>query len=349
MMAEATAGTPAISVRRARFEDRARLLDFYAQHHSQRSRLTDGVVWDWLFTQQPDASSEPPLYVLEVDGDIAGGIGYIGADVLVAGQKISGILPINYFINPAFRGLPALRLLRAALDGRTLAIGAYVSPDARRLLLKFGFVDLSAALRSYHYGLQVRGNIRSAATWSLRRSVELLRRGTRKLLYPELAHRISTVLDRQFLESCRSELGLHRLEKSFEWLNWRYVQSPLLNSTTFHVEFVYQFRGGHPVAMAIIGKDMARRELVILDVIWHTDALLGALIDEVIARGRIGRCDVVSTHALSAPLHKIFVAGFFASSVSNVGMVVLARDPALREEATDPARWHFMIGDCDAY
>ncbi len=349
MTVQTPASIPVIAVRRACVEDRARLLNFYVEHHAQRSRLTDGAIWDWLFLKQPDMSGELPLYILEANGDIAGGIGYIGAQAQVDGQTIPAILPINYFINPAFRGLPALRLLRMALDDRALAIGAYVSPDALRLLQKMGFVDLSASVRSYHYGLRAESGLRSVATVALRRVAELLRCGVRAIMHRRLSHRVGAELDREFVEQCHPAAGLNRMQKRFAWLEWRYVKSPLLNSALFRVEFVYQFRSGRPVAMAIIAVDATRRELILLDVIWSEGAVLGAVIDRAIERGRAAGCRVVSTNALSAPLHQTLTACLFASTVSNIGMMVMARDPMVRAAATDPARWHFMVGDCDAY
>ncbi|MDN5848809.1 MAG: hypothetical protein L0H63_04105 [Nitrococcus sp.] len=343
------ASNPVVTVRRARVEDRARLLSFYAEHHAQRSRLTGGAIWDWLYLKQPDMSGELPLYILEANGNIAGGIGYIGAQVQVDRQRIPAILPISYFINPAFRGLPALRLLRIALKDRALAIGAYVSPDARRLLLKMGFVDLSAAMRSYHYGLRGQTGLRSVAILAIRRTAELLRRSTRTVMHPGLRHRVGPDLDREFVEQCHPVASLHRIQKSFSSLEWRYGKSPLLNSSSFRVEFVYQFRSSRPVALAIIAVNARRSELILLDVIWSGGAVLSAVVDRVIAYGRAAGCGVISTHALSAPLHQTLTACLFASTVSSIGMMVLARDPAVRTAVSDPARWHFMVGDCDAY
>jgi len=145
---------PAIRVRRATPADREPLLAFYREHHAHRPRLTDPDVWDWLFAEQPRASDAIPFFVLEADGKVAGGIGYVVTRARLGDRDVDAIFPVNFFINPAYRGLPALRLLRAALKECSVAIAAYVSPDAMRLLLKSGFVDLSTRLRGYHYGLQ---------------------------------------------------------------------------------------------------------------------------------------------------------------------------------------------------
>lgn len=337
---------PTIAVRRARREDRDALMTFYREQHAQRARLIDPAIWDWLFVQQPYASDRLPFFVLESNGRIVGGIGYIRAKLSVEGGQVEASFPINYFIDPAYKGLPALRLFRAVLNESPLAIGAYVSPDAMRLLLKSGFADLSDAFCNYYYGLQAGSpSLRGMALALARRMAEWGRRLWGALRHPAVSYRLGAELDAAFAKELTATSGAISVCKTFEWLEWRYVKSPLLKS-----QFVYQFQAGRPAALAIIFIDTARDELVLLDFLSApAAACLTGLIDRLIVVARANHCRTIATHALSDSLGRHARACLFASMKSDLGLAVFARDKPLRNLLVDVHRWHLMLGDTDAY
>jgi hypothetical protein len=345
---------PQIKVRRAVLADRDALTDFYKRHFPERRRLLDSSVWDWEFARQPGAGDELPFYVLEADGRIEGGIGYWLAQVRVAERTIEAVLPVNYFVAEEFKGLPALRLLRAVLAERDVTLGTNVSADALRLLLKSGFKDIGNQMRSYTYALRITAGLalKARAVAAGRRTAEIGRRLSEKIGQPGIRYRTAGVLDADFLSRIAANDAMptqwQALVKSPTWLSWRYEPA-----SGIQCEYVYQFRDGLPVALAIIAIDRKKpeceRDVVLLDAIFGHSASLPGIVTEVLRLGRDADCSRVVCHALSAPLAAVMRRCLFGSAPSGVGLLVSVRDDSLKRELQDPARWHFMLGDCDAY
>lgn len=317
---------------------------FYREHHAGRPRLLDAAAWSWTFLDQPQAGSAIPFFMLAGGERVRGGIGYIAATLVVDGRMHAARLPVNYFVDDACRGLPALRLLRAVLHDSPVTIAAYVSPDARRLLTTAGFVDLSAAVTAYHYVVTAAGGGWHGATVArLRHLAEVARALRRRLAGASFEHRLSTVPAADCADAVGGD-GPVRLRKDSAWVAWRYVRSPLLRC-----EFVQQYHAGTPTGMAVFAVDEQRRDLVVLDLPWR-DAPRGslvALIDALLEVARRRGCHTVSTHALSAAVERALRRCLFGHRPSDLGLLVLARSTELRDVLTDPKRWHFMLGDCD--
>jgi hypothetical protein len=342
----ATIASP--NLRRATKGDRDALMAFYAKHHAQRSRLNDPALWNWEFVDQPDLERGFPFFVLEHDGAIVGGIGYVATRLSDGIHEFRAAMPVNFFVDPAFKGLPALRLFRSVQSEYEVLVGSYISDDALRLLTKSGFVDLSAHVRAYHYPLRIqRGHPRSWAVWSLRKTMELWRRYRASGSDADLTYRVETHLaEAALVPQASANHGAVHLLKSAPYLRWRYGASPKLSPV-----FVAQFQGTQPVGLAVLHFDSEHRECVILDVMFNggTPRRIVALIDQVIRVARKRGCHMITTHALSATLDAALKDCYFKSKLSHLGLAVLARQEPARSLLTDPDRWHFMLGDTDAY
>lgn len=322
-------------------------MDFYSRHHAQRSRLNDAMLWVWEFVETAHRSDELPFFVLTDGGRIVGGIGYIDVTLDLGERMIPAAMPVNYFIDPAYKGLPALRLLRAVQNERDILIGSYVSEDALRLLTKSGFKDLSAHVRAYHYPLRFNAfNPRSVAAWMWRRASEWRRRANTLRSGEELEYRESTRLNALHADTFAASSGVVRISKNHAFIHWRYESSPILDPV-----FVLQSTGARACGLAVLHIDRKRSECVLLDVLWtdHPTGRLPGLIDEVIRTARKHGCRMLITHALSTTLDTVLTQCLFSSRVSDLGMCILARKEPERDILTNPARWHFMLGDTDAY
>ncbi len=318
---------------------------FYREYHAGRPRLLDAAAWNWAFLDQPRAGTGIPFFVLASGERVRGGIGYLAATLVAGGRTHEARLPVNYFVDDACRGLPALRLLRAVLHDSPVTIAAYVSPDARRLLTTAGFVDLSAAVTAYHYVVTAAdGGWRGATVTRLRHLAEAARALRRRLAGVSFEHRLATAPAADFFDTAGND-GPVRLRKDGAWVTWRYVRSPLLRC-----EFVQQFHAGAPTGMAVFAVDEQQRDLVVLDLPWRDTprGSLVALIDALLEVARRRGCHTVSTHALSVTVDRALRHCLFGHRPSDLGLLVLARSAELRDVLTDQQRWHFMLGDCDA-
>jgi hypothetical protein len=320
---------------------------FYREFHAARPRLTDRALWEWLFVRQPFSKGQVAFFILEVDGRIRGGIGYIEVRIRVDDRIVGGLLPVNYFIDPAYRGLPALRLLRTVMQQSPIAISAYVSDDAMRLLTKSGFVDLSSELLGYHHAVAAHKKSAASILFGAVRGVwRLARLAAYAAAHRSVRYRVSRDFDARFFERCETWAGSQRLMKDPDWLEWRYVKSPWLSC-----RFIYQFDAHGPTGCAVAQIDEKRHELVILDLLWRSKSTLKliALLDATIEMARAEGCLIVTSQAMGVSLRRAFRLCLFGSTKSSLNILIWCKDAGLRGLLVNPARWDFMVGDTDAY
>ena len=348
------ASQPAVTVRRATQADAERLAGFYRQHFTSRLRLNDDALWKWEFASQPGASDRFPFFVLESDGHIEGGIGYVRFDLRVDALTIAGIHPVNYFVNSNFKGLHALRLFRAVLAEAPVVIGSYVSDSAMPLLKRSGFVDLSSHFHSYHFSLRTAtssvrgaGKVRHAAVVLFRRLWLATVSAVTRMRAPKIRYEISDKLDANWLSHVESwRLAGCCIVKNSSYLAWRYANNPVLDC-----RYVWQFRGEIPIALAIMHLDAVRSEAVLLDFMGIKDDLwqLVGLIGRTMVGARHAGATLWTTHALSPDLNRALQVLGCGRSQSSIGINIFCADEELRRRVVDPNRWHFMIGDTDVY
>jgi hypothetical protein len=344
----ATEGIPAaprdLALRRATRSDQQPILAFYRLYHAQRQRLQRADVWAWKYPA-PAEGAPFPVFLLEAGGEVQGSISYVPRVVEHGGAKLSAAFPVDYFVVPECRGLPAARLLRAVLAEREVLIAVYVSQAARRVLKAAGFSDMSHRLRSYHYGLvpSVR-SARSMATALLRALARAGRKLARRLATRRYAYKVSGEVDAPFVDRLRPE-SPPVLRKDAAWFQWRYAASPELSC-----RYLYQSEPSGPVAFAAVAVNERQRQLLILDVCaGRNDALaMIGLVDEIIDLARSSGCRIVTTHAAHASLHAALKFCLFRDVTSDLGMFVKARDAQLQRALVESPHWNFMLGDSDA-
>ena len=348
----------AIIVRRAEERDIPALEAFYRRHHPGRTRLHDMAIWRWEFVDNPNAGDEIPFFILECDGEAGGGIGYVPVCLRVGEKVVRAGHPVNFFIDERFRGLPALRLLRAVLNDCPVAFSSYVSDDAARLLKTAGFVDLSAQLEQYYlplyrgggqHGGQVGGvvpRIRSAAIQALRKILEQAVRGGCGLRGRGYRVESGRELPAEIPDSPGSEQGHCAIVKDGDYLRWRYARSPALDCL-----YVQVWKEDTPQLLAIVHLDPVAKQAVLMDVVRRSPGItpLLCLLPAVIEACRAAGADVLSTIVTTGELAKAMKLLGFSHARSDYRFLVFARDRALKKELADPGNWHFILGDTDRY
>lgn len=352
---------PSIQVIRATGTDWPMLAEFYARQFTERPRLNDARIWRWQFLEQPGDARPVPFFVLKVDECIEGAIGYLQFDLRVGDASLTAIHPVNYFVNPHYKGLSALRLLRAILQEGHIIIGSYVSDDARRLLSKSGFIDFGAYVNSYHLGLRMpavqalqgesrmtpRTNPISRLIWAGRRAWESALRGYIQTKDPSLTYRMDVELNDALLEIAGTWLppgvGIY---KTSEYLRWRYAHSPVLTC-----RYLWQFDNGIPVSLAVLHFDADKRAAVMLDLTAATfasDRCTGIIL-EIIRQARANALNLFTTHCMSPGVEAILCRIGCGCVTSDLGFMMYSPDTESKKILADAKHWHFMTGDTDRY
>ncbi len=340
---------PAIEVLRATAHDWPALAEFYARQFSERLRLNDARAWQWEFLEQPGDGRQIPFFVLKVDGRIEGAIGYLQFELRAGDASFAAIHPVNYFVNPHYKGLPALRLFRAMLQEGRIVIGSYVSDDARRLLHKSGFVDFAAHVHGYHLGLRLTShtNPRSGLIWLGRRIWESVLRGYIGSKHRPLTYRIENELNDTLLEIAGTwsppSVGIR---KTAEYLRWRYARSPVLNC-----RYLWQFDNRVPVGLAVLHLDPHEHAAVLLDLTaatWQPDQCAGMIL-ETIRHARANALDMFATHCMSPVVDAVLRRIGCGRVTSDLGFMLYSPGAESKKILADAKSWHFMIGDTDRY
>jgi hypothetical protein len=341
-------------VRRAQEDDIPQLAAFYQRFHPHRTRLQDMTAWRWEFLANPYIDKDAAFFVLETGGRIHGGIGYVPVQLQVADRVLKAGHPVNFFIDPAYKGLPALRLLRACLRECPVAFAGYVSDDAARLFKAAGFIDLSQYLRHYHLPLCDGG-----PGGGLSAAKRLARIVLRKTL-------IAGARGYCFLRGGRGDVNVSeqppsadamptntsnparhfRVIKDAQYINWRYAQSPVLNC-----RYVTLREGGINTALAVVHLDPAHNQAVILDIIASSPRLPQLL---SLLLHTIQYCMDTGLALLSSVMmHPDFDSAYkylgFGSTRSEYRFMVYAEDKALKQELSAHQKWEFVLGDTDRY
>lgn len=346
--------TDGFVVRRIEERDLPALEAFYRRNFPDRPRLNDMALWRWEFMRHPRVAGALPFFIIDADGEIQGAIGYIPLDILVRGHVVTGGHPVNYFVHPRYRGLPALQLLMAVLGECRNVVAGYFSPDARRLFEKLGFVDLSPHVRSYYLPLPGSTPLRQGETAARARLLRTLRMAWSGIVrragrtWLRRIYQIERRLDDRFaafLDDAAAPAD-DGVCKDVSYLRWRYEESPVLNCV-----FIHQWRHGAPSGLAVVHVDGPRQEAVLLDLIARPSSLPNTLglVTAAVDYAASQRLALVTTQLLSRPWNRALRWSGFGSITSSIGLIVRAQDPKTLEEMKDPARWHYVIGDTDVY
>ncbi len=341
--------TEKVNIRRATVDDWERLADFYRKHFPEHVRLRDPEMWRWQFFSKSGKGFSAPFFILEVDDRVEGAIGCIHAAVRVKGRTVPMALPVNFFVNSKYTGLPALRLFRNALREAPIVIGTYVTADAKRLLQKSGFKDLSSSVRHYYFTL--RG---SAAPTIRSRLITFVRLAWKRILgfYTRNVSGPNEYSFSRSIDQNRAAFfaqGIQAacfVDKSVDFVKWRYEDSPALQT-----HFAWQSHKGALSGFAALQTTNDKKTMVILD--WFTGGgslsrdidFLHAIIQYAQQQG----ADYLVTDALSGRLHRVFSWTGFGRLTSDLGLMVYCQDDDVGNVIFEPSNWHFVVGDSDRF
>lgn len=347
-----------IEVRRATENDVAPLEFFYHRHHPGRARLLNMQTWRWEFLENPNSSQQPAFFVIEKNGEIHGGIGYLAVRLQLGERVFSAGHPVNHFVDPAFIGLPALRLMRLCLRDYPIAYFSYLTDDAVRLAKATGFVDLSPHLTHYYLPLRrPSGDAESASALGLTKYLVL--KFFRTLLYlgawvrgavagggGELSISEQLPPPEQLANIAQPRRDRFRVIKDGQYLHWRYARSPVLNC-----KYVTLREGDLITALAVIHFDHLQQQAFILDILQrspHVSQLLRMLV-AVIDCCRQAGVQTLSTHILHPEIEQALRNLGFGHQQSGNRFMVYAADKNLKLEISDAQKWEFFLGDTDVF
>jgi len=341
-------------MRRATGSDAPRLTEFYNRHFADRPRLNDTSLWKWKFAAQPDISNAFPFFVLDNSHSIEGGIGFVHLNLYIGTQIVAAVHPVNFFVNPGFKGLHALRLFRAAVNEAPIVLGSNISEAASPLVKRSGFVDFSAYYNAYYLPLQINRSETSTIRTFRFAILYLIRRIWISILdaavlfrKPDVSYQVAETLNTSLLAQVSTwRMANCAIVKDANYISWRYASSPVLNC-----KYIWQMRGNKPIALAIMHLDLMRGEAVLLDCIAESTGLwtLVGLLTKSMYWARRSGAKYWITSTLSAPLERALRTLGCRWQQSSLGLSVLCSENSIRDVVTDYKNWHFMVGDTDMY
>ncbi len=342
---------PQFQVRRARAEDLPKILEFHKSCQPDRPKLHDGDRWTWRFLDHPDERESPSYFVIDSNDQIEGTLGYVPLEFRVRGRPVGGTFPVDYFVNPAFRGLPALLLMKTVMALRPITIESNFSDDAERLLDRLGFIDLEGFVKDYYLPLanvvpagDRRGSLSVRSLQLLKRAYRYGAPGILSAVDSVLGYRGNTrtfrVLDRDSMPRLPAADESIRIEKSYSYLRWRYRDAIGLQPV-----FVSYSLSGKPAALAILNESANGRAIQVLDVVGGYR--YGPLIRAIIAYGRQFGAASISATCADTRLGRALRMHGFGASRSGVGLRAHTSDQTLREYLAVGREWKFYLGDSD--
>ena len=348
---------PTMVVRRAEPADVPKLEAFYQRFHSGRTRLLNMKTWHWEFLDNPNSRGNIPFFVIEAEGAIHGGIGYLPVNLQCGDHTVTAGHPVNYFVDPAFKGLPALRLMRACLRESTVTFFSYLTDDAVRLVKATGVVDLSTHLSHYYLALgshvgRIAGGWRGYAKLLALRLARVFLLNAARVYCTMIGGRWETAVQTQIPSLPERSMNTnfsksrYAVVKDAAYLHWRYALSPLLNCS-----YVTVRENGTVTALAVVHMDHKLKTAAILDIIQVSPnfACSLQLIIAVIDHCRAAGATMLSTHLIHAEIEPAFRWLGFGRQPSDHHFMVYAEDKALKAALSDASKWEFFLGDTDVY
>jgi hypothetical protein len=236
------------------------------------------------------------IKLADVDGRLAGCLGYIPADVSWAGRTLRGAWTANWIVDPAYRtqaiGPQLMRALVREHDV-TLVVGA--SGDARQLLPMLGFTDFGP-LRRYVRIVDAEGAAALTGTpvddWTAGMVPVQDDGGVAVRGVIRFENAIDTVWDAAW----GAEGAGTRRSASF--LNWRYALHP-----TFEYRLFQACGAQGPIGLAVYRVELAQ----------GTDLRVGRLVECIAANGKAATA-LLNAVAADAREQRIAIVDFFCSS-----------------------------------
>lgn len=339
---------------RMQVNDLQSLNQFYQKHFPDNAVLNNEALWQWSFVQNPLIGDKIPFFVIKLGDEIVGAIGYIPVKFYLGTIIYSGCHPINFFIDPRFKGLPALRLFRKVLAECEIIFASYLSEDASKLLTTSGFVDLSEHLRDYYYPLKNHQPTIESARWSIKTKSWILYWIRTSWLYTlqffcglqrNISHQVHhTWSDDLVPEDATPAASRISIVKDKIYLRWRYADSPRLNCVYFSV-----VKNGLPAGLAILHFD--HNKAVILDIVVrpHDPVVTLCLISQILLYCKKQDLHLLTIVVLNKYIESKLKLLGFGKNISSYGLMAFAKDKKLKAMLSNADSWDFMTGNTDIY
>jgi hypothetical protein len=345
-----------MKVRRLKSDELPAVMRFYRKYHGDRERLCDEKSWLWQFSGNPAVDKDKlPFFVIEDKGEIKGTIGATPLLLHVGDELLSACHPVSFFVAPGYKGLPALQLRAKMVADYDVIIAANISSDTDRLSRASAYVDFSEKFHSYTLTTGLARERTDTGLATLARSAlifasRLAWLGLLKVYARFVAGsyeiRISQKIDSGISGQGAADGGVFFIDKSTDYLRWRYERSPLLDCRFVSI----RSSATHGIT-AVVKTDDVERCTVILDFLGRIEdrSLLRLLILEIIDSCRKEGMRFVSTAVLDTAIEGSLTQATFRCDKSALGFMINAKDRQLKSRLSDSGKWRFLIGDTDFY
>lgn len=339
-----------ITYREPGTEDVPKILKLLGDNDPQRRHFFTEKYWQWQFVQIPCGS----ICRVALDGDNLAGFGaLLGFDALVDGQAQMVYEGAEFVVAKPYRGRGVFSRLAGdlyrSIEGRfsTYAFASPMSFCVYRSRLKhrfcgrfpywIGFTDIA------ELGRRKAGAVGGAAGSALAfLGLKTVKEGRRYEI-----RRLASFGDEW--KSIGNRVGEDRfhLLKDQRYLNWRYFDHPFNRYT-----IIGAYRGSEPSGYAVTkGQD-------IIDLRHQDNDTMGALLNEIVVRGRQAGTLSVNTYLATGPEERRILRrhGFFEASRLQGGLTKGSLYPVQRTmigpgsasgQLPGIGYWCFTMGDMD--
>ncbi|WP_419663466.1 uncharacterized protein Dvar_37760 [Desulfosarcina variabilis str. Montpellier] len=340
--------TASFKIERLSMKDVDLLFEFKQRLMPDNSKWMDRPRWNWLYKENPFVDLTP-VWVIKSNGRIVGSISGIVFKIHSGDESFTAYHGADFFVEEGFRGLPALRLFKKMASDGDLVVAANLSPDAKKLFLKMGFVDFSDHL--YEAKVILSSGNYSFHRFLVKRLVQnFMKLGTRLIGYEASINKEIPdnyeLLWKRIVK--RREYGI---EKSRSYLRWRYAQCP-----SIQYDFVSITLQGNlkclAVASIITDNGTGGSNGLLFDLLLPENDFLAliAALSAIINYFKRKRCDSFQMHWNASWARPILKGLGFWITQSDLGWLVNTRkDNEKLQKLMNPGTWYFSLGDTDKY
>jgi len=351
-----TGSSNTLNVRRVETGELDSLNQFYREYFPDKPVLLDNEIWKWSFLSSPFLHSGIPFFVIEENHYIRGGIGYLAVEFNVNNQRLAAGHPVNFFVAPDYKGLPAVRLLKKVTSENEVSYASYFSKDAEKLILAARWSDLSNYINNYYFPLQVTPLQKSTSGHLISRFKKTIRMSWLSFLavtkrFGSIPKDIRISRHSEFSDSlCPANLDQTSpycgVYKDNRFIKWRYAESPRLDCRYFTVS-----SGNTISALAIIHLDRNKNQAIIMDLVdvGCTRDTLALLFIDIIRYCNEQGLTMVSTVMLNDKVDNLLRKLGFGVTNSVFGLMFYTKDKTLKSILDKPQNWDFWIGHSDVY
>lgn len=347
-----------INIKQLEREDIPLLAKFYREYFPENPKLNSRELREWEFFKNPYVKHDNiPIYIIRDENAVYGAIGATLSHIQIDQEAYDACHPVKFFVHPSYKGLPALRLFKKMMSQYNVYYASYVSDDGAKLFEKFGFKNFNDHIKNYYFPLNTQ-HISTLRDIKPKKIALIL---YRKLLKASLEYQYK-YFNRDILEygtnmELKSEIcpkvdiqkksGKVALIKDFDYIKWRYSESPRLNCKYFH----QISKNKSPLSLIIVHENHQQKKAIILDMIYESLDIKNICLNllQVIDHYKSLGFEHLMTTGLSRTTERVTKRIGFSLYNSNYKFLFFSKDNELLEKLNNFSKWEFIIGDTDIY